>query len=400
MRELCFVDIFSGAGGSALGFVQAGFKPVGALDIDKNAAKTFEYNFKLKPLVKDAKKFDFKKWVKELGDIHVLVGCPPCQGFSRMKRNGDKDPRNDLIYVYLNAVRTLKPEVAVFENVSGMVRALNGEYLKLFLSKMEKMRFKIVWGVLNAADYGVPQRRKRIIIIASKKTVPELPEPTHGNPKDKKVKKGLLKPWRTVRDAIYDLRARSFRVLVAEIMLQRTRADQVESIFRKFFEEFPDIESAAKADKEKMVQILEPLGLRHRIPRIRQLLSELVEKYDGRVPDKYETLLKLPGVGPYIASAVLCFGFGIAVPIVDSNIARFYMRFFGLKRGKKRPHQDERVLKLARKYLPKNRAKEFTEALLDFTALVCKPNPLCDSCPLKEKCQYYLKRRPSRSERP
>jgi len=198
-------------------------------------------------------------------------------------------------------------------------------------------------------------------------------------------------PWREVSDP--------FKVLIAEIMLQRTRADQVKPAFEKFFEEFPDIKSAAKADKDKIMQILEPLGLRHRIPRIRQLLSELMEKYDGRVPDRYEELLKLPGVGTYIASAVLCFGFGMAIPIVDSNIARFYMRFFGLEREKKRPHQDERVLMLARKYLPKDRAKEFNEALLDFTALICKPKPLCDICPLKNFCQYHLKHQPSQSER-
>ena len=203
-----FVDIFSGAGGSALGFLQADFKPVGALDSDKHAVETFESNIKLKPVLTDAQTFNFRKWSKELGDVDVLVGCPPCQGFSKMnlknQKNGHADSRNDLVKVYIDAVKAIDPKVVVFENVSGMVRRWNG-YFKLLTGHLTKLGFKLVWDILNAADYGVPQRRKRLILIGVKKGEPRLPAPTHGNPKSRAVKKGLLKPWVTVKEAIGDL---------------------------------------------------------------------------------------------------------------------------------------------------------------------------------------------------
>ncbi len=208
MVEGYFVDIFSGAGGSTLGFVRAGFKPIGALDSDRYAVKTFEANFKLKPVKADARTFDFRKWSRELGDVHVLVGCPPCQGFSRMNKNSKdvraSDPRNDLVKIYLKAVRAIKPEVVVFENVEGIVKKW-GQYFDFLVRSLIKMGFDVTWGVLNAVNYGVPQRRKRVILIASKKEEPKLPRPTHENPEHLAVKEGLLKPWLTVRDAIGDL---------------------------------------------------------------------------------------------------------------------------------------------------------------------------------------------------
>jgi len=191
-------------------------------------------------------------------------------------------------------------------------------------------------------------------------------------------------PWRETRDP--------FKVLMAEIMLQRTRSDQVKKVFERFFREFPNIMSISETNWESIENLLKPLGLRHRIPRIKELINRLIKDYGGRVPDKYEDLLDLPGVGPYIASAVLCFGFQKSVSMVDSNIARFYMRFFGLKEEKKRPHEDERILRIAEFLLPRDKAREFNEALLDFTALICKPKPVCEKCPLKSMCKYPSKK--------
>ena len=142
------------------------------------------------------------------------------------------------------------------------------------------------------------------------------------------------------------------------------------------------------ANWTEIEEILRPLGLTHRIPRIRTMIEQLVKKYEGRVPNSYRSLLRLPGVGRYIASAVLCFGFNKRVPIVDSNIARFYLRFFGLKDIKKRSHEDKRILHIAKECLPRKNVREFNEALLDFTASICKPKPRCDKCPLETLCNY------------
>jgi len=210
-RGPTFIDIFSGAGGSTLGFIHAGFVPLGALDKYGYALKTFTYNVHrlgFRPDIRraDAFTFNFDKWSKELGDVDVLVGCPPCQGFSRLRLNlnGGEDPRNQLISAYIKAVKAFRPRALVFENVPGILRS---EYFSMLVNELQRQGYGIAYGVLNAADYGVPQLRRRLILVAvlSRKLDNFPPPPTHGPPSSPKVKEGLLKRWVTVRDAISDL---------------------------------------------------------------------------------------------------------------------------------------------------------------------------------------------------
>ena len=203
-----FVDIFSGAGGSALGFVRSGLELVGALERYMPAVKTFEENLGVKPVVADAWKFDFVAWGKELGDVDVIVGCPPCQGFSRLRRSRLKmseDYRNGLVFVYLKVIEALKPKVTVFENVAWMTRGIGRTYLLRLIEGLRKLGYYARYSILDARDYGVPQRRKRLILVASSRSAPLLPSPTHGAPNSRAVREGLLKTWTTVRDAIVDL---------------------------------------------------------------------------------------------------------------------------------------------------------------------------------------------------
>mgnify|MGYP000153164518 CR=1 FL=1 len=209
MRRRCFVDIFSGAGGSSLGFLEAEFKPLAALDFYNYANRTYERNIGIKPTCADARFFNFEKWATKLGDVDVLIGCPPCQGFSRMnmRRMSRKhtDPRNELVITYIRAVKAIGPDVAVFENVRGIIKYQGGVYFRLLIEEFKKMDYKVAYGILDAVNYGVPQRRKRLIIIASKIFKPKLPEPTHLSPSSPEVIRGLKKPWKTVGDTIKDL---------------------------------------------------------------------------------------------------------------------------------------------------------------------------------------------------
>lgn len=203
-----FIDVFSGAGGSALGFVRAGLRLVGALELYAPAARTFEGNLGVRPVLADARGFDFARWGRELGDVDVVVGCPPCQGFSRLRRcyyEGCADPRNDLVFTYLKAVEGLRPSVAVFENVDWMARRAGKAYLESLMERLSRLGYRVAYRVLDARDYGVPQRRRRLILIASRRGAPRLPPPTHGPPGSPAVREGLLRPWATVRDAIADL---------------------------------------------------------------------------------------------------------------------------------------------------------------------------------------------------
>jgi A/G-specific adenine glycosylase len=190
-------------------------------------------------------------------------------------------------------------------------------------------------------------------------------------------------PWRQQRNP--------FKVLVAEIMLQRTRAEQVVVAYQAFMEKFPSIEAVVSAKVEDVKEILKPLGLHHRIPRFITLFKELFEKYNGNIPSEFEDLLKLPGIGKYIASAVLCFGFGKSVPIVDANVVRVFRRYFGIHLSKKRPHTDPAIWNLASEIVGKGNAVEINEAILDFASLICTPKPKCDKCPIRAMCISFNK---------
>jgi A/G-specific adenine glycosylase len=185
-------------------------------------------------------------------------------------------------------------------------------------------------------------------------------------------------PWRRQRDP--------FKVLVAELMLQRTRAEQVVAAYRAFIESFPDVEAVASARIEDLEKILNPLGLRHRIPRFLALFKELREKHKGVIPSEFEDLVKLPGIGRYIASAVLCFGFGKNVPIVDANVVRVFRRYFGIRPSKRRPHTDSALWNLASEVVREGNAAEINEAILDFASIICTPKPRCEGCPLRITC--------------
>ncbi|HEX8495332.1 MAG TPA: DNA cytosine methyltransferase [Pyrinomonadaceae bacterium] len=203
------VDLFSGAGGTGIGFIKAGFRILGAVEIDRHAAETYEKNLGVKVKISDIRDFSPKKFRKELklrrGELDVLVGCPPCQGFSRMRNgNGADDERNDLVMSYLEFVRELMPRFAVFENVPGLLRTKHGrKFYDQLYKGLKDLGYNVKQYEVDAADFGTPQHRKRVIVIAGRhgEEPPSL-EKKHGNPNSKEVREGKLKPWVTVRDAI------------------------------------------------------------------------------------------------------------------------------------------------------------------------------------------------------
>lgn len=199
---LTLVDLFCGAGGSSLGFEMAGFEIVAGIDIDPDCCKTFSVNLR-KAIEADLREYSGQDLRREVGTVDVVIGCPPCQGFTKM-RNGASDPRNDLVPHFAELAAALSPAVIVFENVPGMFRYGKG-YFEKFLKIIRQKGYIVTYGVLNAADYGVPQIRKRIVAVAVKRGLhvdPVLPEPDHSRPRSSKAR---LKPWKTVRDAIGDL---------------------------------------------------------------------------------------------------------------------------------------------------------------------------------------------------
>lgn len=201
------LDLFSGCGGASLGLKMSGYHIVGAVDNDPTACETYFKNIGLKPICGDLRllggqqildHYNLKK-----GDIDLVVGCPPCQGFSSLRRTSysdETDPRKNLVTVFLKRIREIQPRAVIFENVSGIATKKGLRYyLSRFLNKMEKMGYKSSWEVINAADYGIAQFRKRVFVLcANTGNRPVIPAKTHSDPRNC----SSLEIWKTVRDEI------------------------------------------------------------------------------------------------------------------------------------------------------------------------------------------------------
>jgi len=172
--QLKVVDVFCGAGGLSTGFKQAGFNIILGMDFDKNALQTYKHNHPETIVVNDdittVKEKDLKNLVG-YNNVDMVIGGPPCQGFSLAGRRDPKDPRNSLFMDFLRIVEILNPKIFVMENVPGLLsmKTSNGQSVfEIIESESQKRGYKIKRYLLNAAEYGVPQKRKRIFLIGSK----------------------------------------------------------------------------------------------------------------------------------------------------------------------------------------------------------------------------------------
>jgi len=188
-------------------------------------------------------------------------------------------------------------------------------------------------------------------------------------------------PWRETQDP--------FKVLIAEMMLRRTKADQVKAVYNRLFAEYPDVETMAKAGNKELEQILYPLGLKWRTPAFGLVAREVKEKYQCKIPEAREELTTLPGVGEYVAGAVLSIAYGKNEWIVDSSIVRLFRRYFGIKTSKE-GRRDKPVVEIAKAYVSGKDPRKANLALLDFAALICLPrDPRCTQCPVSAACHYH-----------
>lgn len=206
-KKFKMLDLFCGAGGLSWGFEKVGFEVSWGLDNWKPAVNTFKANHpKAKVYEVDITKISdsqLKKWFK---GVYIIVGGPPCQGFSTVGKRALDDPRNELVKEFLRVVKVLLPQAFVMENVEGFTNFNKGTLMLELMEEFEKLNYNLTYGVLDAVNYGVPQRRKRFFLIGIKNGKPKLPEPSHrGNDKNGNLLGGCLKPPLTFEDAISDL---------------------------------------------------------------------------------------------------------------------------------------------------------------------------------------------------
>ncbi|MFQ5714550.1 MAG: DNA glycosylase [Candidatus Scalinduaceae bacterium] len=188
-------------------------------------------------------------------------------------------------------------------------------------------------------------------------------------------------PWRETSDR--------YKVLIAELMLRRTKADQVAKVYSKFIEKYPDIKTLNYASIDDINEITYSLGLHWRRNSFIEVARESTKSYGGKIPDKREELKKLTGVGEYVAGTILSLASNKKEWIVDSNVVRVFKRYFGIETTKE-GRRDKHVIALAKAYIECKNPKYANLALIDFAALICTPRkPLHELCPLKKSCHYY-----------
>lgn len=203
------VSLFVGAGGLEVGFKEAGFDCLLASDNMPEAETTFKYNFPGVPfLCKDVRLITGAELKTLIGGkkVDVIVGGPPCQGFSNMGNKNSADPRNYLFESYVKIVDLLQPECFLFENVKGFYTMFEGRFFEKAINAFLKIKYNISFSIIDASHYGVPQKRERIIIFGSKKNKPFM------FPNPNKLSFGKIRSFTNVGEAINDLARKDDRV--------------------------------------------------------------------------------------------------------------------------------------------------------------------------------------------
>ena len=191
-------------------------------------------------------------------------------------------------------------------------------------------------------------------------------------------------PWRNKS-------ASKCQLIIAEVLLQRTKAETVARFYPRFIQKYPSWKALSKAKEKGLQAFLKPIGLwRQRATAIKNLSAEMAKR-NGRFPKTREEIEKIPAIGQYIANAVLMFCHGQPQPLLDVNMARVLERFFG-PRKLADIRDDPYLQELSREILPKSRFREFNWTILDFASMICKPQkPLCENCCLANKCLFFQK---------
>lgn len=179
-----------------------------------------------------------------------------------------------------------------------------------------------------------------------------------------------------------------YHVWISEIMLQQTRVEAVKEYYRRFLDELPDVASLAAVQEDRLLKLWEGLGYYNRARNLKKAAVMIMDTYCGNMPDTYDELLKLPGIGAYTAGAVASIAFGEDVPAVDGNVLRVITRVTGDFSDISEESVRKRIAGDLSEILPKGKSGIFNQAMMDLGAMICIPNgqPKCEQCPWKDLC--------------
>lgn len=190
-------------------------------------------------------------------------------------------------------------------------------------------------------------------------------------------------PWRDKGNAYY--------TWVSEIMLQQTRVEAVKPYFERFITELPDVESLADCPQEKLLKLWEGLGYYNRVRNMQEAAQTVKKEYNGRLPEDYQALLSLKGIGSYTAGAIASIAYGINVPAVDGNVLRVISRITESAEDISRQAVRKKIEQQLQEIMPQECPGDFNQALMELGAVVCIPNgkAKCGECPVASVCLAY-----------
>lgn len=190
-------------------------------------------------------------------------------------------------------------------------------------------------------------------------------------------------PWRNTKDA--------YKIWVSEVVLQQTRVDQGLDYYKRIIKKYPDIVKLASASEEDLLKLWQGLGYYSRARNMHKAAKEIIAEYDGVLPDTFNELIKIKGIGKYTASAILSFAYDLPYPVLDGNVKRILSRYYCITSDIGAPATEKELNRKLEKIFDKKRAADFNQAIMDFGALHCKiNNPDCQSCVFNDKCKAFL----------
>ena len=184
---------------------------------------------------------------------------------------------------------------------------------------------------------------------------------------------------------------KQYYTLVSEFMLQQTQVVTVIPYFNRFIKEAPNLKSLAKINNKKLIKLWEGLGYYSRVRNLKKTAQTVIKNFQGKLPNNFEDLISLPGVGNYTANAILAIAFNKPYIPLDGNIERVLKRYLYLK--KEKDIQKDSLAKKKIIFGISTRSSDYAQALMELGALICKPiNPLCNQCPISRNCKSLQKK--------
>ncbi len=186
-------------------------------------------------------------------------------------------------------------------------------------------------------------------------------------------------PWRDSGDP--------YKIWISEIMLQQTRVHQAWPYFERFISQFPTVFDLAEANQQQVLKAWEGLGYYSRARNLHAASKMLVEEFDGKLPEEYNEIIKLKGIGPYTAAAITSIAFNKPNAVVDGNVIRVITRYFGIEDDIRSTRTVKQVQEHVNELISREEPASFNQGLMEIGSLVCKPsNPDCLNCPIQSSC--------------